>query len=412
MKVAYVSPMPPESSGIADYSALLAPELARRVQLTVVKRGAKRLPRSADLALYHVGNDPKAHGWIAELLRKSPGVVVLHDFVLHHLVSGITLARGDAKAYLDALERDGGLTARLLGYAVMEKRIPALWESRPEDFPLAGEILRDATALVCHSHHVERRAREAGYEGRISVVPHPAWPRPDVASADVAGDPLIGCFGNVNDSKRVPQLLESFARVRRRHPNARLLLVGAVSPGFDLDRRLQRLGLDAEGVIREGRVDEPRLWSLMAACDACVNLRAPTMGETSGTAVRALTLGKPLLVSDLGWFAELPDAASLKVAPDEREAEGLEAALELLCSRPDVRAQMGEAAAELARTEHDVGRVAERYAAALELAAGGDAVAEAVLGDVSDAAAAVGIGPDSPEAAELARRLAEVELGR
>ena len=44
----------------------------------------------------------------------------------------------------------------------------------------------------------------------------------------------------------------------------------------------------------------------MGACDVHVSLRSPTMGETSGTAIRALALGKPLVVSDVGWFAELP----------------------------------------------------------------------------------------------------------
>ena len=79
MKVAYLSPMPPERSGIADYSALLVPALERRVELTVVKRGAKRPPRRTDVTLYHVGNDPRAHGWILAALGRSPGVVVLHD---------------------------------------------------------------------------------------------------------------------------------------------------------------------------------------------------------------------------------------------------------------------------------------------------------------------------------------------
>jgi glycosyltransferase involved in cell wall biosynthesis len=149
----------------------------------------------------------------------------------------------------------------------------------------------------------------------------------------------------------------------------------------------------------------------MAACDVCVNLRAPTMGETSGTAVRALALGKPLVVSGIGWFAELPDAVALKARPDEHEAETLEAALELLVTRPDVRAGMGTAARELARSEHDVDRVAERYLAALEVAHGGEPVDDAVIREVGAAAAAVGIGPGSPEATELARRLSEVELG-
>jgi hypothetical protein len=34
---------------------------------------------------------------------------VLHDFVLHHLVAGMTLARGKRDAYLDLLEREHGL---------------------------------------------------------------------------------------------------------------------------------------------------------------------------------------------------------------------------------------------------------------------------------------------------------------
>jgi glycosyltransferase involved in cell wall biosynthesis len=412
VNVAYYSPMPPERSGIADYSALLLPALRRHVDVTVVKRGRTRPVRGTDVALYHLGNDPDHHGWIVEALRRRPGVVVLHDFVLHHLVAGLTIGRGDGNAYLDAMEREGGVVGRLLAHGVLDKRIPALWESRANDFHLAGEVLSLAAALVVHSRYVERRARDAGYEGRVQVVPHPAWPAPRAAPAAIDGEPLVGCFGNVNASKRIPQLLEAFARVHERHPEARLLLVGATSPGFDLDRRLQRLGLAGDGVVREARVDEERLWALMAACDVCVSLRAPTMGETSGTAVRALTLGKPLVVSGVGWFAELPDEVALKAAPDDHEADTLEAALELLATRPDVRERMGSAAAALARSGHDLERAVEGYVTALELAAGGGAVAEAVIGEVSGAAAAVGIEPGSPEAAELARRLAEVELGR
>ena len=169
MKVAVFSPMPPERSGVADYSALLLAALRARCEIVTVKRGSKKAPRGTDLSVYHVGNDPEAHGWIVDALRRSPGVVVLHDFVLHHLVSGITLARGDRDGYLDALERDGGLVARLLGYAVMEKRIPPLWENRPQDFPLAGEVLGAATGLVVHSRYVRDRARAAGYEGCVGM---------------------------------------------------------------------------------------------------------------------------------------------------------------------------------------------------------------------------------------------------
>ena len=113
------------------------------------------------------------------------------------------------------------------------------------------------------------------------------------------------------------------AEVNRTTP-ATLLLVGPTSPGFDLDRRIQRLGLSEEGLVREGWVDEPRLWELMAASAVVVNLRHPTMGETSGSVIRGLSLGKPLVVSDVGWFSELPGDVALKVPPDDDEVATLD----------------------------------------------------------------------------------------
>ena len=109
MKVAYYSPLPPSRSGIADYSALLLPALESRIGVELARHGRFRRAPKADVAVYHVGNDPEAHGWIVEALRRRRGVVVLHELVLHHLVAGITLARGDAAGYLAAMERDHGL---------------------------------------------------------------------------------------------------------------------------------------------------------------------------------------------------------------------------------------------------------------------------------------------------------------
>ena len=54
MRIAYFSPMPPESSGIADYSALLLPALREHVDVSVVRRGAKRPPRGVDLSAYRI----------------------------------------------------------------------------------------------------------------------------------------------------------------------------------------------------------------------------------------------------------------------------------------------------------------------------------------------------------------------
>ena len=171
--------------------------------------------------------------------------------------------------------------------------------------------------------------------------------------------------------------------------------------------RLSRLELP-EGVEHREYVPENELWSLMAACDAIVSLRSPTMGETSGSAIRALSLGKPLVVSDVGWFAELPADAVVKVPVDEHEEDTLLAALEALAD-PAVRAAMGENARELVEREHRVDRVAEAYAAVLETHAGGAVVEERVLHEVASAASEVGM--DGDDAAVLAARLREVGLG-
>jgi glycosyltransferase involved in cell wall biosynthesis len=398
VKVAYYSPLPPSRSGIADYSALLLPALRERVDVVLARPGA-RAP-AADVALYHIGNEPDAHAWIADALHQRPGLVVLHEYVLHHLVAGMTIGRGKGRAYLDAMERDLGVAGRLLGLGVLDNLLPLLWETQPERFPLSGVVLDDAHGLIVHSRYVGERARAAGYGGRLWRVPHPLWPMHDFAPAqDVAGDPLIGCFGFLNMNKRIPQLLEAFASFRRDRPGARLLLVGGAGERFDVGRRLERLGL-SEGVDRIDYVPEERMWSLMSACDVLVNLRYPTMGETSGSVIRALSLGKPLVVSDVGWFAELPDEAVLKVPVDEHEVAVIAAALAVAA---DHGAALGAAARAYVEREHDLDRVADAYAAALEVAAGGDAVDDAVLWRIAEAAAEVGV----DDAAALARAARE-----
>jgi glycosyltransferase involved in cell wall biosynthesis len=396
MKVAYYSPMPPSRSGIADYSALLLPALRERVEVVVAEQGS-RAP-AADVALYHVGNDPDAHGWIVDVLRDRAGVVVLHEYVLHHLVAGMTIGRGNGRAYLDAMERELGVVGRLLGLGVLDNLLPLLWETQPERFPLPGGVLDLATGVIVHSQYVADRARSAGYAGPLWVIPHPVWPPvAAVPAADVAGDPLIGCFGYLNMNKRIPQLLEAFAAFRRHRPGARLLLVGAAGERFDVQRRLERLGL-TDGVEQLDYVPEDRMWSLMAACDVLVNLRYPTMGETSGSVIRALSLGKPLVVSDVGWFSELPDTAVLKVPVDEYEVRVIEAALGVAA---DHGTSFGEAARLYVEREHALTVVADAYVAALEAAAGATAVSDAVLWRIAEAAAEVGI-DDAPSLARAA----------
>ena len=414
MRVAYFSPMPPEKSGIADYSALLVPELEKRIDVVIPKHGTRRAPRKADLNVYHVGNNPDSHAWIVEVLRRSPGLVVLHDFVLHHLVAGMTLGHGDAGGYMEAMHRAAGVPGRLIAHGVVDGLVASPWEVCPERFPLVDELLDFARGIIVHSHHVKSRLREVGYVGPVWRVPHPAWPLPEpdprgrrIARAE--NEFLVLSFGNLNPMKCVPQLLRAVARLRADVPGIKLVLAGSESPQLGLDDRIVEYGLE-DVVTRLGRVDEATLWSLIQAADVCVVLRHPTMGETSGAVLRALSAGLPVVVSDQGWYSELPGAVAAKVPVDGRELSTLVATLRLLAERPEVRATMSREAKALVAREHDVGRVADAYLAAIEESAGNDLVQMEVVGDVARAAADVGFDPSDPDVAALGRSLRELGL--
>jgi glycosyltransferase involved in cell wall biosynthesis len=306
------------------------------------------------------------------------------------------------------MHRDAGVVGRLLAHGVVDHLLPPIWEERAAEFPLTGEILTHADGVICHSQYVENRLREYGYGGPVTVVPMPAWPALEVRTRRLPGDrfPVIACLGHLNAAKRVPQLLEAFARVRARFPGALLVLAGSVAAGLRLDTTA--LG---DGVLQLDYQDEPHLWQLLADCDVNVALRWPTMGETSGMVIRALSLGKPSLVSDAGWFSELADDVAVKVAVDEFEIPTLAAVLERLAADDGLRERMGAAATAHARREHDVDHVADLYVAALEEAAGLPAVRDAVVAEVSRAAGAVGLDAYHPELAHVGRRLREVGLG-
>src|SRR5207302_9629427 len=102
----------------------------------------------------------------------------------------MTLGRKDGAAYAAALERDAGLAGRLLALGVIDGCIPPLWEVRPEDFPLCGEVLGLATGVIVHSRYVEERVRSRGYDGLLWRVPMAAWPTPSVTAERVAGPPV------------------------------------------------------------------------------------------------------------------------------------------------------------------------------------------------------------------------------
>jgi len=110
-----------------------------------------------------------------------------------------------------------------------------------------------------------------------------------------------------------------------------------------------------------GRVDIQTFQSHMAAADVGINLRFPTAGETSASVIRLMGIGKPVIVSNVGWFAELPDDCCLKVDPGETEEETLLDYMEFLAANEGARQELGANARAYMEENHSLDGSAQGY---------------------------------------------------
>lgn len=367
MRVACFSPLPPARSGIADYSVALVENLRPLVDLDVYSVAGQAFDASQyDLAVYQIGNNAD-HVHAYETALQHPGVVVLHEANLHHLICDVTIRRGDWDAYVAECEYNGGAEARAFSERVRGLEVGPDYDG----VPMLRRLLERARGLIVHSRYVLGKCREAGYAGPAAVIPHGAWlPLPDrmgwrsgLGIDETA--PLIGIFGFLKPYKRISQSLRAFARLVKSAPSAKLLMVGEEHSDFPLDPQIRALGLEAH-VRKFGYARAEAFEGYIGACDIVLNLRYPTVGETSGTHLRALGMGKAVVVSDVGSFREFPDQICLKVPVDAREEDTLFEYLNLLVSRPTVARNMGGAARTWVERECAWPLVARRYADFLE----------------------------------------------
>jgi SAM-dependent methyltransferase len=177
--------------------------------------------------------------------------------------------------------------------------------------------------------------------------------------------PLIGIFGFLKPYKRIAESLRAFRRLIRLVPEARMILVGEAHPELNLASMIASMNLSAHARHLDF-VPTEDFNGYMGACDIVLNLRYPTVGESSGTLQRALGMGKAVVVSDVGSFREYPDEICLKTPVDAREEEHLFEYLNLLASRPEVARALGARARAWAERECNWSTVAGRYVEFLE----------------------------------------------
>jgi glycosyltransferase involved in cell wall biosynthesis len=262
---------------------------------------------------------------------------VLHDAVLHHLYADVLLARGRAASYLREVGYGRAAAVSRAAEAVLGEAAPAWY-----DEPLIARAIDLSRVTIVHSRAAAAAVLRARPRARVRLVHH------GVAAPRFCGPPTeapftVGTFGGIDLQKRIPSVLRALDALRADVPDARLLLVGAVAPGVDLPER--------PGLEVLGRVTLEQMETLMARCHVCVQLRWPTAGEASGAALRALRLGRPLVVSDCGWFAELPPAVADRIpagSDTDAESAALARALLALARDPGRREQMTAAALDLA----------------------------------------------------------------
>lgn len=332
MRVSFYSPMPPSKTGVAHYSSMLVDALKERVELDVNPIGGQEpLPvpertdreggspllhsaatrRSGDLSIYQLGNNPQ-HEFVYRQAMKNPGVIVLHDVVLHHLIVEMTLARGDAEGYVEAMRANHGE----MGVAWAQGRIIGLHDELANFLmPASIDIANRSTAVIVHNQYAAERLRSFGVTTPIFVVPHPfARPRSSVLRPRLAS-PVIGFFGFLTSAKRAEVVLAAFQLARSRDPRIQLLIVGEPAPNITVPR--------GEGITVTGYVSDDEFDAYYSRVDRLVNLRYPSAGETSGTLIRAFQAGLPVAVSDYAQFAEYPDDIVTKIPFGGDEVERL-----------------------------------------------------------------------------------------
>jgi len=371
VKIAFFSPLPPARSGIADYSAALLDEMRRIADVTAFAKKPERFdPSEFDIPLYQIGNNI-FHDFCYEAALEHPGVVVIHEANLHHLVAEMTIKRGDWDGYLREVELNGDAAA--LEHAKQHVRTLQVGPDY-DGVPMLRRVLARSRGAIVHSDCVGEELRKQGFTGPLARIPHGAW----IPDTDRLGyrhklgldeaTPLIGTFGFLKPYKRVAESLRAFRRLLRVEPNVKMILVGEPHPEFPLASIIESLGLSA-AVRVLGFTPIEDFVGYIAACDIVLNLRYPTVGENSGTLMRSLGLGKAVIVSDVGSFRELPDEICLKAPVDASEEDHLFEYLNMLVSRPDMALALGGRAHRWVQRECNWTSVAERYVEFLEAVA-------------------------------------------
>jgi len=388
--LAYVSPLPPQQSGIADYSAELIVELAQYYEVHLIVPDAlpftpalgKRFPvhdmtwfdahaHHFERIVYHFGNSD-VHQFMFGMLERHPGTVVLHDFFLSNVIDNMELHAGVPNALRKALFHSHGYSAIVDQLAL--GRNETIWK-----YPANKAVLDAAAGVIVHSAFSVELAKTwygAHSSEQWHVIPLLRGEPRGVIGRDAAreelgfaeSDFLICSFGMLGRSKLNDRLLTAFQAMQRTSAQrCHLVYVGADDPsdyGIALHEQIEASGL-ADFVTVTGFVN-PRLYHLyLQAADLAVQLRGQSRGETSASVLDCLLHGVATIVNANGSNASLPDGITCML-PDQFTDADLGAALNRLYAHPEERRELAARGKAHVREHHAPARVGLQYVEAIE----------------------------------------------
>ena len=400
-RLAFVSPLPPERTGIADYSAELIPPLTQFYDIDIVVeqtsiedafinrtckvRDSEWLRENiheVDRVVYQLGNSP-FHQHMLGLMREIPGTVVLHDFYLSGLKAWLELNSKSGECWVNALYESHG-------YKAVRDRYVDI-ESAQCEYPVNFDVLQYAQGIIVHSGYSRQLVKHWYGEhiaARCQVIP---LLRTAAVSFDKAlarqhlgldpNDFLICSFGFLDASKLNDRLLDCWlSSSLSEDKNCRLVFVGenhGGDYGFTMSDRIRKSGV-ANRILITGFVAPEIFKQYLMAADLAVQLRTNSRGETSAAVLDCMNFGLPLILNANGSMAEL-DEEDVWRLPDEFDSSMLINALETLRESPEKRRQLGERGRHHVINSHDPTRCAGQYFEFIEACYGDGASAISVL---------------------------------
>jgi glycosyltransferase involved in cell wall biosynthesis len=216
-------------------------------------------------------------------------------------------------------------------------------------------------AIVAHTEHgASRLTDELGVEPeRVHVIPHGAFAH--LAEQPAASPPfqtdarVVLFFGLLRPYKGLDVLLDAWRGV----DGAELWVVGM--PRIDVSALRARAPANVRFVTRF--VGDDELPAYFARADLVVLPYREI--EQSGVLFTALAFGKPLLVSDVGGFAEVAARGAARAVPPG-DAGALRDALAELLGDPAALARLGDGALAAARGDYGWETIAARTLALYE----------------------------------------------